>query len=268
MYDLIIADIDGTLLDSNGHLSESVIQSVRKAHREGVGFTIASGRNKRGIEGVLERLGIILPYISSNGACIVRPNGHIIKCTPLSEEDVKTVVALAYEAGNVGVIIENNDMIICDPKSYNVVYKYFEHSIVVCENNLLAKEIPKVIKISLIGESEVLKQLRYNIEQCIQSVSITGENTYCMEIAAQGVNKGAGVKYLSTLLDIPLSRIAVVGDGFNDIPMFEVAGMSIAMGNAPIEVKQRACCVAPANDCDGAGWAIREILVRNKMHAQ
>jgi HAD superfamily hydrolase (TIGR01484 family) len=66
-----------------------------------------------------------------------------------------------------------------------------------------------------------------------------------IDILPEGVNKGNGLKLLSKIKDIPLERIAVVGDWLNDLSMFQVGGFSVAMGNAPDELKAQADLVAP-----------------------
>ncbi|HJW83423.1 MAG TPA: HAD-IIB family hydrolase, partial [Anaerolineae bacterium] len=77
-----------------------------------------------------------------------------------------------------------------------------------------------------------------------------------------GVNKGTALKRLAEHLGIPLKRIAVIGDGGNDVSMFEVAGLAVAMGNAAPEVQAAADVVAPTNDAGGVAWALRELILK------
>lgn len=64
-------------------------------------------------------------------------------------------------------------------------------------------------------------------------------------------------------LGLPLSAIAVIGDMQNDLPMFEVAGFSIAMGNASDTVKSKASKVTASNEDEGFAGAVEMILQRN-----
>jgi len=82
------------------------------------------------------------------------------------------------------------------------------------------------------------------------------------EVTHPAVNKGAAVKYLAEkVLDIPLSRVMTVGDNFNDVEMLEVAGIGVAMGNAPVEVQAIASWVAPPVELDGVAAAISKFVL-------
>ena len=78
-----------------------------------------------------------------------------------------------------------------------------------------------------------------------------------MEITPAGVNKGVAVQHMASYLNIPMSQVMAVGDGENDIPMIKVAGLGVAMGNAPQVVKDAADLVVPTNDEDGLVKALQ-----------
>jgi hydroxymethylpyrimidine pyrophosphatase-like HAD family hydrolase len=80
-----------------------------------------------------------------------------------------------------------------------------------------------------------------------------------LEITRRGVNKGVALRSLAAHLQVPMEQVAAVGDGENDIYMFREAGLSIAMGNAPLVVKQAADLIASSNDEDGLVWALEQI---------
>ncbi|MEZ4628506.1 MAG: HAD-IIB family hydrolase [Eubacteriales bacterium] len=81
-----------------------------------------------------------------------------------------------------------------------------------------------------------------------------------LEITRRGVEKGSGLQALCDYLHIPPEKTAAVGDGMADIAMFQRAGLSIAMENAQENVRKSASLVAPHHDCDGAVWALEQIL--------
>jgi Cof subfamily protein (haloacid dehalogenase superfamily) len=90
-------------------------------------------------------------------------------------------------------------------------------------------------------------------------INLTYSAPHYLEITRHGVTKGAALTNLARFLGIPLEQVAAVGDGENDISMFEVAGMSIAMGNAAPQIQQAADLVAPSNDEDGLVWALKVV---------
>ena len=80
-------------------------------------------------------------------------------------------------------------------------------------------------------------------------------------MTAPDANKGHGVTELARALGVPLEQVAVVGDGQNDVYMFKVAGLSIAVGNASDEVKQAADHVTDSNEDDGVAKAIDRFIL-------
>ena len=75
-----------------------------------------------------------------------------------------------------------------------------------------------------------------------------------------GVDKGRALALIATMYGIPLDQCAAVGDSENDLGAFQVAGMPVAMENAPGNVKNAATWIAPSNREEGAAWAILKCL--------
>ncbi|MBC7802156.1 MAG: HAD-IIB family hydrolase, partial [Gemmatimonadaceae bacterium] len=85
--------------------------------------------------------------------------------------------------------------------------------------------------------------------------------TYYLDVTHPDADKGAAVRALAAQFDVPLSEVAVLGDMANDLPMFDVAGFAIAMGNASAEVQARAAAVTGANGEDGWAQAIDRLIL-------
>jgi hydroxymethylpyrimidine pyrophosphatase-like HAD family hydrolase len=84
---------------------------------------------------------------------------------------------------------------------------------------------------------------------------------YYLDITHPLANKGTALSELADLMGIPLAEIAVLGDGGNDVAMFERAGLSIAMGNASPEVQSAADFVTDSNREEGFANAIERIIL-------
>ena len=82
-------------------------------------------------------------------------------------------------------------------------------------------------------------------------------------ILPRDADKGTALKFVAGKLEIPLDQVLAIGDNPNDIPMFDAAGVSVAMGNAPPEVKAAATVVGPSNDDEGVAWAIRNFVLQD-----
>jgi hydroxymethylpyrimidine pyrophosphatase-like HAD family hydrolase len=89
----------------------------------------------------------------------------------------------------------------------------------------------------------------------------SSNNTYFINAVSRTVSKGTTLQSVADYLGIDCDQIIAIGDSFNDLPVFEVAGLSIAMGNASEEVKQLADWVAPPVEKDGVAVAIEKFIL-------
>ncbi len=116
------------------------------------------------------------------------------------------------------------------------------------------------VKAMVLGEGANLTRIYDHVTQTGLFDSLSFSSSNSIDIVPSGVDKGSSLGALARHLEIPLPRVAVIGDWLNDLDMFRISGFAVAMGNAPDEVKAAADQVAPINDHSGAAWAIREIL--------
>ncbi len=124
--------------------------------------------------------------------------------------------------------------------------------------------IPAPLKISLINERTALDRMKPEILALYPDLQMASPFENVVDITPQASTKGNALRALAGMLDISLIQTAAVGDSENDLSNFAVAGLSIAMGNAPVDVKLAADWVAPANDQEGAAWALERIVQLNK----
>jgi Cof subfamily protein (haloacid dehalogenase superfamily) len=93
------------------------------------------------------------------------------------------------------------------------------------------------------------------------SASVVRSQPYYLDITHPLANKGAALLELARLLAVSPSEIAVIGDGRNDIMMFAASGLSIAMGNASVEVKSKATFVTASNEDEGFAKGIKQFVL-------
>src|SRR5690606_11049777 len=98
-YQMIVTDLDGTLLDSRGQVTPAVAEAVRQAVEAGIEFVIASGRNRPAVEPVLQELGVRTPHIGTGGAYIAHPDGQILYYQPVPAVYIPEIVALTRRYG-------------------------------------------------------------------------------------------------------------------------------------------------------------------------
>jgi Cof subfamily protein (haloacid dehalogenase superfamily) len=102
---------------------------------------------------------------------------------------------------------------------------------------------------------------RHGQAMLADQASVARSQPYYLDITHPLANKGVALSELAKLLAIPLEEIAVIGDGANDVAMFERSGLSIAMGNASPEVQRAADVVTDSNGEDGFATAIERFIL-------
>ena len=273
IYDLVAIDVDGTLVTSENKLSIGIAPLIHETQARGIGVTLVSGRPRLKMTPLLNELGLALPYIGSGGAYIADPcnNNLVIFHQPLAREETAAIVELArvakapiisqepdhlyYEGGleDLKQLIAISNIAITGVKDSQVELLRVDDVLQACA---------EPTKITICGEPGRLVEIERKLQLLNLPIYLTYSAPTYQEITRSGINKGEALKVLAAYLTIPLERILVIGDSHNDISMFGVAGMAVAMGNAPEEVKAAANLVAPSNDEDGVAWVLRELVLK------
>ena len=263
-YDLVAIDVDGTLLDSRNRLADDTLAAIRAVRARGIGVTVVSGRGLLQLGQWLERLELELPYIGSGGAFIADPlSGQVIEHSPLDRGVLATIVGLA-RAGQVGIFFEEPDRFVGEacPEIIRSIHTIAGAEVFVTPDILRDTTIAPT-KMFMTGDHARLVPIEAEIRRLQLPVNQSFAAPIYLEVTRQGVNKGTALARLASHLGLPLERIAVIGDGGNDVSMFRRAGLAIAMGNAEPEVKAAADVVAPTNDDGGVAWALRELILKD-----
>jgi Cof subfamily protein (haloacid dehalogenase superfamily) len=272
-YKLVAIDVDGTLVTSENKLSIGIAQLIHETQARGIGVTLVSGRSKLKMMPLLKELGLTLPYIGSGGAYIANPSDDAVMLhCPLTREEAVEIVELARTA-KAPIIAHELDHLY-----YEGSIEELERLIAIAKIDITGVENSQVeilrvddvlqacaepTKINICSEPGYLLKIERKLQLLNLPLYLTYSEPYSLEITRAGINKGEALKILAAYLAIPLERILVIGDSRNDISMFEIAGMAVAMGNAPEEVKAAADLVAPSNDEGGVAWVLRKLVLRN-----
>lgn len=279
-YKLIALDLDGTLLNSNGCISDETIKSIKIAIEENVQIIPATGRNISLICEEIRSIKGINYVIASNGAAVIdlKQNKIIFSeyiATDILKEIIEIIreypIAIEFYADGYSYMDED---VWANPNKYKLTEENLNllsdnHKMV---KNILSKIIKgenlswvdSVEKINIPFLSENMKNKIFNRLLAIKDkVKVTSSVKDNVEINAVNANKGNGLKEISKLLDINLEETVAIGDNNNDIEMLEMAGVGIAMGNASNDIKMKADFVTLNNDENGVGKAVLEILKKN-----
>lgn len=263
---LLVSDVDGTLLDSQKKLSRATIDAVRDLGRAGVHFSLVSHRPLQGLKKLMQELDLRCVCAALNGGIIADEQLSVLLERNIRPATVQEVVGTIERYRLDPWIYTREDWYVPRLTGPHVQHEAdsLDLSPIVFES--LGEMGSLVIKISAVGDnySDIQAcedQLRSQLDT---QLAISRPLANHLDISHVDANKGAAVTAIAGLLKLPLEEVAAAGDGENDIPMFRVAGLSIAMGQAPPEVHRAATDTTTANSQDGLAWAIHHIILDNR----
>ncbi len=260
--DLLISDVDGTLVTSDKILTPAAIAAASLLAGAGIKLTLISARPPRGMMHVVGPMKVKLPFAAFNGGAIVAPDGTVLELFPLAA-DIGRLTLDILEAGGVDVwVFAGDDWLLTNPDDANVGRERrtvnFDPT-VVADFSGVSGPIGKIVGVS--NDYDRLDACEAAARVALAGkASVTRSQRYYLDISSLAATKGQGVAALCERIGAPLARTAVIGDMFNDISMFDVAGLAIAMGQAPDAVKAHAQRVTASNADDGFAAAVADLL--------
>ncbi|MFM0325101.1 HAD family hydrolase [Caballeronia glebae] len=262
--ELVVTDCDGTLLYTDKALGEPAVDAVRRLKEAGVRFTVASSRPGKGMRHIVETLGIDMPYASYNGGSLVKPGTWEVLSSHKLPRDVVQTSLEALAAANVDAWVFIDDAwYLTHPEGAYVALETrtvgYEGVRVTRFDDLDLDAVDKIVGST--ADTALLARVESSVQKQLEGRGHAARSqTYYLDITSLEANKGTAVRELAQLAGVPLERVAVLGDMGNDVAMFEIAGVSIAMGQASDTVQRHASLVSKSNDEDGFAIGIDALL--------
>jgi hypothetical protein len=259
----VVSDVDGTLVTDDKQLTARARQAVAKLHARGIMFTVISSRPPRGVRMLLDPLEIATPFGCFNGGVIARPDLSVISAQVLPPDVARRAVDMLAAHGAQPWVFAGPDWLLrdCDGP-----YVGLEERTVCFQPTVVADFGPaldgaaKIVGVS--ADFELLARCERDVRTALAGqASVVRPQLYYLDITHPLANKGVALSALATLLAVPPAEIAVVGDGANDVAMFERSGLSIAMGNASPQVQAAADVVTDSNREEGFANAIERFIL-------
>jgi len=272
---LVCSDVDGTLLTPAHEVTERTVATVFRA-MDIVPFFACTGRGRSGAYHALGAIGDRLRRESAggvflNGLVAYAPGGELILDTRLPPAVVLDVADFAAEHSAALTAFSGDRVLTAERDEWTDLLVTYRDPTpeVVGSWPFIAAEEP-VNKLIILADRSRVAALRPLLAARLgSSATITQAVPEMLEVLPAGGSKGVGVAALLKHIGMPAELVLAMGDAENDLGMLELAGVSVAMGNAADEVKRVAQHVTAANDADGAALALEHhLLTARDRHAK
>ena len=290
MYKLVAIDLDGTMLNTYGEITESTKRILKETMKKGCEVVIASGRTIDSIQAISDEIGTEKYMIAGNGSIVYDiSKKNIIYEKYIPKSKALNIIKIC-EDNSITYSVYTNKTIIANSLKYNILYYYKQNlkkepnkktSITLVENiydYVKNIEDEKVMKIFIcdstesifnailrkIGELEDIEIL--DVSHMSRKVISNGSEEvpieyFYTEITEKNVDKWYAIEFLINKLHIDKTEVIAIGDNVNDRKMIKHAGLGIAMKNSTPKITEIADYVTDFdNNNDGAARAIEKFL--------
>ena len=291
MYKLVAIDIDGTLLNSNGELTQRTKDTLKRVFNKNIRIILTSGRVTNSVKNIASQINADRYMICDNGASIYDVDENkTIWSKEITKGTVIDLINVCLENNIYYMVFTDNEIIVKDLRHMALAFYKQRHNcndeatginqikyagvdyianldkpirrIVVCDQdrviyNSIVNKLKNYEGIELMAaphiSNKIIKEGNKNI---VLSYSYA-------EILPKGTNKWAAIKELIKNIGIKENEVIAIGDNFNDISMIQNAGLGIAMNNGSAVAKEVARVVAPSNDEDGVAHILERYILNN-----
>jgi Cof subfamily protein (haloacid dehalogenase superfamily) len=261
--ELLLADVDGTLVTKEKLLTDRALRAVRDLRAADIKFAITSGRPPKGMAMLLGPLGIDTPIAGFNGGMWTKPDLSLIETRTLPRDVAEETVTSMLKAGLDCWVYSGEDWLVRDAQAPHVAREEWTVKFppkIVADFGAALDHAVKIVGVS--DDLALVEKCETEVQQALGArASAARSQPYYLDVTHPDANKGAAILYLSRHLGIPTENMATIGDQPNDTLMFRNSGLSIAMGNASDAVKQKANKVTTSSEDEGFANAVERFIL-------
>lgn len=273
MIRLLALDIDGTLLDSHGHLPAQNIDAIARVIDEGVEVALATGRRYDFARPIFEQLPAPLTLVLSNGAVVKKKDGETLMRRLLPRDVAREVLAAVpqhrHEAavtfdrvGERQIVYQAIDW--DHPRHQKFFASNREY---LAESNPLEDCLTEdPVQVMFSGGCRDMRalfnELRGGDRYSVALTEYEFRDFSLVDVMQAGCSKGSALADWARVRGYARSEVMAVGDNLNDIEMLEFAGTPVVMGNGIQDLQSRGWAVTGTNDDAGVAGAVETFILR------
>ncbi len=268
---VLILDIDGTIAGASNQVTSRVKEVIKKVQHKGIKVGLATGRMYCSALRFHQDIGADLPIIGYNGAWMQNPvDSQMLFHQPVDQKKIVKQLLDYFrqqqQNSDLQVHLYFDDRLYVEnftaKTDYYVKRAGITANVVDDFSSLLTRNPTKLLALS--DDSQLISLLLTDLKKIYteDELYLTQSSPVYLEATQPLVNKGTTVKYLvEKILGLTSDQVMTMGDNLNDYEMLDYAGLGVAMGTAPLEVKQIANTVTSSVEEDGVAEAIDRFLL-------
>lgn len=268
-YKLLVVDVDGTLVDRDGNISLEDREALVNVRRAGVEVALSTGRAARACLGIIDQLALDGYHIFFDGALISNPGeGKELYVRPVDSPAIIEMIEFAH-LNDIYLELFSSTSFFVERETWaaEIRRRFFGIEPTLVDFTDIWKR-ERIIKAQLVTLSpQEVDRARSFYEHFNGRLHFSWAKTPAypdvdfINVLAPEVSKGRALEALASYFGIAMSEIVAIGDGVNDIPFLSVAGLAVAMQNAPGKVREVADYVTGDVDHSGLAAAVKKFLL-------
>ncbi|WP_414950058.1 HAD family hydrolase [Levilactobacillus brevis] len=262
MIEYLFSDLDGTLLDPSGVVSQTNVAAIKSKK---LPMTLVSARAPIEMLAPIKTLGLNGPQIAFNGGLVFIYEDNVIKplqINPLTQQRARMLLAFVGEAfPNVSLSCYTQTGWYTEHVDRGVLAEQAltgQQPVVTSYEQLLMNKDNTCFKIMMMSlDTVMLRQLATALKKLdYQDISVKLSGQAYLEVTSKRAQKSRGIAFIKDYYHLEMAATAAFGDGENDLPMFESVGTAIVMANATPEIQRVGRWVTKSNAEDGVAYAL------------
>ncbi|WP_299050150.1 HAD family hydrolase [uncultured Polaribacter sp.] len=258
---LVVSDMDGTLLNSKGEVSNLFFDLFKQLKEKNIHFTAASGRQYNSIVHKLDTIKEDIFVIAENGG-MAKKGTQVLKMNVLEAEKIKQLISILREIEGVHIVLCGKDKAFIESKNKDFITLFQEYyqSYNVVDDLVTVAETHDFLKIAVYHYTSSEKYIYPHVKDLPSDFLIKISSKNWLDISDAKANKGNALREVQAQLNITKEETMVFGDYHNDIEMLQEADFSFAMKNAHKDIKEIANYITESNDNFGVEKVLTKLL--------
>ena len=267
-YKLIAVDMDGTLLNDESMITERTKSAVISAIEMGILFVVSTGRSMTALKNIKNSDVLIendMPLILFNGANVITGKSQKrLFSSSLQADYVKQIYNFGVDRNTPVIIWIGEQLWVSHDCEAVQDYQRMSGAEINIINDIDIDEFKsaEASKMLWIDEPDNIRRYQQEMSEYFnRSINCHISKPELLEFVSAEASKGNAMREIGKIYGIDRSEMIAVGDSYNDVSMLEYAGFSVAMQNAPDDIKAICKYVTLSNNDDGVAAAIDKFIL-------